>query len=98
MAKLRRVCAVLLAALVLFAVLTSFLATLGEADHDCTGEDCPICAAVAVCWKVLERLAKLLIITLIFAASVLAALCVAPAFCRLLRKVTPVSLNVKLLN
>ena len=98
MAKLRRVFTIALAALVLFAILASFLVILGETDHDCTGEDCPICAAVAACWKTLERLAKLLAVVAVCAVAVLATVCGAPAFCRFLRKTTPVSLSVKLLN
>lgn len=49
MCRTRRVAAVLLCAFVLFALLP-----VCAAGHRCAGEECPICAAVAVCRGVLR--------------------------------------------
>ena len=45
-AKPRRVLAAACCALLLLGLLFSAALLLNEADHVCTGEDCPVCAAL----------------------------------------------------
>ena len=47
--RLRRSAAFLLAAGTLAAVICSLLFLVREIDHDCTGEDCPVCAVMQLC-------------------------------------------------
>lgn len=80
------------------ALLFSALFIIIEADHDCAGEDCAVCAVIAVCEKTLHS---------VMAASVLAF---AGLFMRDgvlsdlsgvsgdYRRISPVSLRVRLLD
>lgn len=91
----------LISAFLAFAVLCTFLFSVffivAEADHKCTDDHCPICAAITVCR------------TFIGTLSVCAVLSVCTSlihiFVRVMRarhngsdRYTPVSLRVKLLN
>ena len=98
MTNKKRLAGVILAALILFALMTSLLIIIHEADHDCTGENCPVCAVISVCQNTLKTLggipgaAALAFACFCFTASVI-------AFSRIISyKETPVSLKVKLLN
>lgn len=42
---------ILLIIVTLFLMISSILFIAIEADHDCKGEDCPICYQIAVCEK-----------------------------------------------
>ena len=68
----RRIGAALLCALLALALLVSSAFMLHAADHDCTGEDCPVCRAIARAESLLRLLGAVL------AAE--AALRAAPAF------------------
>lgn len=50
-----RVAAGLLAVVLLAVVLVSSFYIAGEADHDCAGEDCPICETIRQCEAVLQH-------------------------------------------
>ena len=54
---------------VVFVLLFSILYIAVEADHDCTGEDCPICEQIAICQQQLEQLSGgiAVIVTALFA-------------------------------
>jgi hypothetical protein len=94
----RRFAAAILAALVLVAVTASLLAVVCEADHDCIGEDCPICAAVAVCQNNLKTFSGALAVFTAAAASVYSAVIFITVFNASLHNETPISLKVKLLD
>ncbi len=98
MTNKKRFAAIALAALVLFVLMTSLFVIAHEADHDCTGENCPVCAFIAVCRNTLKTLGD----ALIAAAVVFGCLCLAwsaAAFSRTeIYNESPVSLKVKLLN
>lgn len=96
--KKRRGVSLLLAAAVLAVMLASVFYLAAEADHDCTGQDCPVCAQIGACENTLKILAM---------AVGGAALPVLPAYVlyapkvsvkRALRLYTLVTLRVKLLN
>ena len=43
-----------MAAMVLFVVLFSAFFIMSHADHDCIGEDCPVCACIQQCENLLH--------------------------------------------
>ena len=51
-----RALAMLLAALLAVVMLFSVFYIALEADHDCHGEDCAVCAVLSACERVLHRL------------------------------------------
>ena len=96
MAKRNRCLALVMAAAILFVMLTSAFFIAAEADHDCIGDGCEICCQVNVCHAVLKSLA-LIAITAVFAAAVCVALCTVFAACgEQARNLKLVSLKVKL--
>ena len=94
----RRFAAAILAALILVAVTASLFVVAHEADHDCIGEGCPVCAFIAVCQNTLETLSEALGVF----AAIAAPVCFVAVFFTPLKAVlykgTPVLLKVKLLN
>ena len=86
--------ALMMFVIVLFSV--SFIAA--EADHDCCGDDCPICACIHLCENTLEQIgsgvatqAAVIIPAILFCISILLSVCVC-------RQETPVSRKVRLNN
>ena len=57
MAKQKRMLALVMAAAILFIVLTSAFFIAAEATHDCIGGGCKICCQINVCCTVLKALA-----------------------------------------
>ena len=51
---------------VIFVVLISSFFVAAETNHDCTGEDCPICYEISVCQETVRKLT--------FACAVFAAI------------------------
>ena len=49
MTKRKRIISLVVAAAVLFVMLYSALYIAAEANHDCVGENCPICYQINVC-------------------------------------------------
>ena len=47
--KSQRNVAILLGIVILLALLLSAFCIVAEIDHDCTGENCPICACIQQC-------------------------------------------------
>ena len=89
-------CAAVCAAILCFALVCSVAFVFVEAHHDCSGENCPVCAHFALCRDSLARL-----IRFVCAVSALAALCAyaGSVIVRLSRggSGTPVSAGVRLL-
>ncbi len=56
MSKRNRIAAGILGILMLFTVLFSAFYLAAEVAHDCTGEDCPICACIAQCEKAIRQI------------------------------------------
>ncbi len=52
--KVRRTAAGVMGIMMLVIVLLSALCIAAEADHDCTGEDCLICACIGQCENILR--------------------------------------------
>ncbi len=98
MTKRIRIIALLLALAVAFVMLFSAIYIVAEADHDCTGIHCSICAHIQVCKTNLKNLSTAL--TIIVLNLVLAAvLCLYMVQIRTFSSLTTlVSLKVKLSN
>ena len=90
--------AIICAAFVLFALMISLFVIADESDHDCIGENCPVCAVIALCQNTLKTLGD----ALIAAAVVFACFCFTASVISFFHVVTynetPISLKVKLLN
>ena len=98
MVKTRRITAMVFAAIVLLSMIFSLFIIVSEADHDCTGEDCPVCLCIRLCSDVLNRFRKK---TVPVARILLPMLCVLPAaavFSALMAEQTPVKGKVRLNN
>ncbi len=94
----RRFAAAILAALILVAVTASLFIVAFESNHECIGEDCSVCAVIAVCQNTLKTISEGLAVFAVLAALV----CFSMVFCMAARpgsqSETPISLKVKLLN
>ena len=88
--------AAVLAVLVLLALAVSLSYLVCEADQDCTGADCPICALLAVCGRLLRALGLALGLKVLGLPGRAAAHTAARNKIRC--ALTPVRLRVKLLN
>lgn len=96
MTKKKRMISLIVAVAVFFVMLYSALYIAAEADHDCVGENCPICYQISVCENTLKNL-SLAVCAAAFAAAFTYTLCRSISACA---DVTPsytlVSLKVKL--
>lgn len=68
MEKKKRIAAIILAVTVMFVMLGSAFFIAAEADHDCVGENCPICYQLNVCRNTLKSLSLAVCAAVFFAA------------------------------
>ena len=54
--RAKRIAAGVMGLMMLVLVLLSALYMAAEADHDCAGEDCPVCERIQACGSILRRL------------------------------------------
>ena len=92
----RRILAGVLALAALLALLLSAFYVAAEADHDCTGEDCPVCALIHLCENLLRSFAAVILMAAVFAAAL--QLSSAARFACGFRRMTPVSGRVRMNN
>ena len=71
--KAKRAAAVIISLLFVFVMLFSALIVIAEADHDCAGEDCPVCRIIAIGEETLKISFLLLGAVIIATASFIAA-------------------------
>ena len=96
MEKKKRIAALVLAVTVLFVMLYSALFIAAETDHDCVGENCPICYQINVCQNTLKNL-SLAVCAAASAAALPYTLCRGISVCTdCAQSYTLVSLKVKL--
>ncbi|MCC8016678.1 MAG: hypothetical protein LIO43_04835 [Clostridiales bacterium] len=96
MEKKNRIVAAFLAVIVFVVMLYSALYIAAEADHDCVGDNCPICAQINVCQNTLKNL-SLAVCAAVFAAAFTYTLCRSISACAdITPSYTLVSLKVKL--
>ena len=68
MEKRKRIAAIILAVTVMFVMIGSALFIAAEVDHDCIGENCPICFQINVCRNTLKTL-SLAVCAAVFAVA-----------------------------
>lgn len=97
MTERTRIISAITAITVVFVLLFSILYIAAEANHDCTGEDCPICEQIAICQQQLEQLSGgiAVIVTALFAFSGLYVFSV--KYVTVQKLCTLITLKVKLL-
>ena len=85
------------AAVFLLAALTAFCFAVHHADHDCCGEDCPVCRVLAANARALQLTGALVMGLLVLFAAVMCA-----GTFRMVRRQTPryspVALKIRLNN
>lgn len=54
--RAKRITACIMGIMMLIVILSAAFFIAHEAGHDCTGEDCPICACVAECENTLHQI------------------------------------------
>ena len=93
----RRTCfyAVCAALITLLCVLITFFIPVFAADHDCTGEDCAVCAVISVCKTLTVSSAAAVIFAF---SSVIGSAAVGSGAAKFAANRSPVSLKVKLLS
>ena len=94
----RRIISALLILLIFFVLFASYYFILHETRHDCSGEDCPVCALVAICRNTLRSFSIGLILFALLLASVARSFSLVDTRVDSARAITPVSLKDKLLN
>ena len=57
----RRMFAGIIAAMMLFTVLFSYFYIASEVNHDCIGENCPICESIQICENTVKKIGSGLI-------------------------------------
>ena len=98
MKKHTRISALVFAVLFLVFTAISLTVILMEANHDCVGEDCPICAQLAALQAIVRSIAALLVI-LVAILLVIAVKGQRFVSCiKLSAPSNPVALKVRLLN
>ena len=98
MTNKRRIISFLMILLIVFVLVSSFWFILHETHHDCSGEDCPVCAMIAVCKNTLKSVFAALTLVLSALAASSAGRSAGASTVLCVRDETPVSLKVKLLN
>jgi len=98
MTNKNRAVTLILAIAIGFTILFSFFCIAVQPDHDCIGEDCPVCTQISLCEDTVKSLE--LAVLKIIAAIISAYFCIiqinVPVPYR--KQVTPVSMKVKLSN
>ena len=92
----KRAAAAILGVTMLVLLLLSAFCIAAEADHDCTGEDCQICACIRQCEQSLHRIIDGAMAQAVVIVPLLALLLAAFLFAFVLQQKTPVSGKVRL--
>ena len=69
-----------------------------EADHDCEGEDCPVCECMEQCQSTLNQLGSVSVTGMAVLFPILLLIASGIHFVRVVRRETPVSIKVQLNN
>ena len=79
----KRFAAGIIALMMLIVVLFAVSFITEEADHDCSGDDCPICACIQLCENTIQQIgsgaaaqAAVIIPAILFFISILLSVCV----------------------
>ncbi len=94
--KTIRIAAGIIALMVLLFVLSSALYIVVEADHDCAGEDCQICACIEQCEQVIRHIGESLAVLTAVLIPVISAVVAVAFAARFVPCATPVSQKVRI--
>lgn len=95
--KNRKIAMLLAVAVIIVLVFSAFLIAV-EAEHDCIGDNCPICQLIAICENNLHNLSLSFVSTALAFVLTYKLITIQTAY-NIIREVcTPVSLKVKLSN
>lgn len=98
MKDMRKVISVFAAVLIVTTMFFSILFVSSNADHDCTGENCPICEQMQVAENILTKLSLAIISTVIAIYLCVQAQEVVAEFSDVITYLSPIRLKVKMLN
>lgn len=96
--KPKRATACVMGIMMLVFVLFSVLFITREAGHDCTGEDCPVCAVMMECENTLHQIGSAALPSIVPALSVFFLFFSACLFALVDAFGTPVSKKIRLNN
>lgn len=96
--RIKRILSGTMAALFLAVMLFSSFFIAVEADHDCTGEDCPICAVIHQCENTLRSVNDGQAVQAVIVPFMLSCLLAAFLYKPYLVQETPVSEKVRMDN
>ena len=94
---IRSFAAITAIAMLLVILLAGIFIAL-EADHDCEGEDCPVCECMEQCRATLHQLGSVTVTGKAVLFPVLLLIVSVIHFARVIRRETPVSIKVQLNN
>lgn len=94
----RRLVSILIAMAVVFVMLGSIFYIAVEANHDCTGHDCPICEQISACKNFLKTLCTAVGVAGTYAALIFVLCSIPVCWEKIVFPRTLVTLKVKLLN
>ena len=98
MESIKKLLALLVCAMLFLSLVFSISFISHEAEHDCVGEECVICAVISRCAEILERLLAVSALALLFGAVRSFVICVVCASQSVCSTHSPVKLKVKLSN
>ena len=96
--KQKRIAAGILAFLMLFAMLFPVFYIAAEANHHCSGEDCPVCACISQCEAVLHQMGDGQVAQIAVFAVFTYLIVSAATFVAAYESETPVSRKVRMNN
>ena len=96
--RLIRSFAAITAIAMLLVILLAGIFIALEADHECEGEDCPICECLEQCQATLHQLGSVTVTSKAVLFPVLLLIVSGIHFARVIRRETPVSIKVQLNN
>ena len=94
--RAKRIAAGVMVLTLLLILALSMLFLIAEADHDCAGADCPICACLRACVHVLRRFGASAILPLAATVPVILFLFAVTAGAAVFAQETPVSNGIRL--
>ena len=98
LSRLIRSFAAITAIAMLLVILLAGIFIALEADHECEGEDCPICECLEQCQATLHQLGSVTVTSKAVLFPVLLLIVSGIHFARVIRRETPVSIKVQLNN
>ena len=96
--KCFRIAAGVIGLMMLVFVLFSAFYIAAEADHDCCGDDCPVCSCIRNCENTLRGIGEGAALQLSAVITVLFVLLIAAVLAAAIPQETPVSRKVRLNN